>query len=310
MYGQGQGQPYPQGQPQQPYGAQQPPYGAPPQQPPGQQQWGAPPQQPYGQPPQQPGYGTPPPAGQPPYGQQPQPGYGYPQQQPPAQQPWGGAPQQPGYGYQPPAPAKSGKGPLIAIVAVVVLAVLGGVGYYALSDGSSGPGSGTGGKYKLTAPDTVAGYTKKSSSDKGAVNGTDGLATLEGSLGALYQKTPTDMISFGGGWGTVNDPGAMLKTASDQATQSQAAGTAGKLTWKKQPTDVAANDPTDPGAKLQCGVATSGVVEMPVCMWASHSTFGTVAFVTMSATGTPQPITQTQAADRTRQFRDAVVAPK
>jgi len=300
MYGQGQGQQYPQGQPQQPYG-QPPQYGAP--QPP----YGAPQQPGYGQPPQygtpQPGgYGTPPPAG---YGVPPQQQpYGAPQQPFPPQQPQQpyGMPQQPG-GYQPAAPPKKGNGLVIGLVIGALVLAGGGIAVWA---SKSGGGSDIAGKYKVSAPDSLpGGYTKKSSSDRGAVTGTEGLATLEGSVGAVYQKTATDLVALGGGWGTVKDPGALITAVSAKITT----GTGDeKLTWKKELAEVDAKDPKDPAGKLRCGVASNGKAEFPVCAWANHASFGSISFINLSPTATALP--QSQAADRTRQIRDAVVVAK
>ncbi|MFD7645337.1 hypothetical protein ACFV4P_32325 [Kitasatospora sp. NPDC059795] len=317
MYGQGQGpQQYPQGQPQQPYGAPppQPGYGAP-QQPPA---YGAPQPPAYGAPqppaygaPQQPPYGAPqPPAGQP--------GYGYPQQAPPPPQQWGGVPQQPGqpgqpgYGGFPPPPAPSkGKGGIIALVVVLVLAAAGGGAWYALS-GSKG--SDTAGKYKLTAPQSVAGYTQKNASEKGQLTGLDGIGTFEGSISATYQKTATDVASFSGSWGKVPDPAKALDLAAQKINEGDGEAASDKPVWKEQLTDVDANDPNDPGAKLRCGVGSSdngtgkASPGIPICMFASHSTIGVVAFVSMDASG--KSITSTEAAARARQFRDAATAAK
>ncbi|MFG2824261.1 hypothetical protein ACGFX4_33135 [Kitasatospora sp. NPDC048365] len=267
------------------------------------------PQAPYGQP-QQPA---------PPYGGQQPPAYGYPQQQPqqpyPPQQPFPQQQQgQPGYGYQPPAPPKRGNGLLIGLV-IGVLVLGGGAAAWALSgDDSPGGGGGTtagsgiGGKYKVVAADTVpGGYTKKSSSDRGAVSGAEGLATLEASTGAVYQKSPAELLILGGSWGTVKDPDALITLGVGQAVKGSGDE---KLTWKKEPTAVDAKDPKDPGGKLRCGVATSGKADIPVCIWANHATFGTVSFVNTLPTGGTSLLTQAQAADRARQVRDAVVVAK
>ncbi|MFG2698671.1 hypothetical protein [Kitasatospora sp. NPDC048407] len=317
MYGQGQGpQQYPQGQPQQPYGAPppQPGYGAP-QQPPA---YGAPqppaygaPQQPAYGAPQPSGYGTPPPAGQP--------GYGYPQQAPPPQQQWGGMPQQPGqpgqpgYGGFPPPPAPSkGKGGIIAVVVVLVLAIGGGLAYWGLSGTK---GSDTEGKYKLSAPESVAGYTKKNADEKGGLKGLDGVGTFEGTLAATYQKTTTDAASLSGSWGKVPDPAKALDVLTKKINEGDGSdASAGKLVWKQELTDVEASDPTDPGAKLRCGVGTSDTgtgkasMGIPMCMFASHSTIGMVAFISMDPSG--KTISTTEAATRARQLRDAATVTK
>ncbi|MCV7067804.1 hypothetical protein H7H51_22755 [Mycolicibacterium farcinogenes] len=133
-YQQGGPQGYPDaaGNPEQPYGS---PYGAP-----------QPPQQPYGSPygapqqPQQP-YGSPYGAPEQPYGAPQQP-YGTPYG---AQQPYG-APQQP-YGYPTPQPPRGGNGKvaLIAVAAVAVLALLGGLIFFVFKgDSDSGGRDGAG----------------------------------------------------------------------------------------------------------------------------------------------------------------------
>ncbi|GAA2751872.1 hypothetical protein GCM10010440_65770 [Kitasatospora cinereorecta] len=305
MYGQGQGQQYPQGQPQPPYG-QPPQYGAP--QPPGAQPPYGQPAPPYGQPPQ---YGTPQPGGYAAPPPAPQPGgYGFPQQPQQPAPPYG-APQapQPGYGYQPPAEPKRGNGLVIGVVIGALVLVGGGIGVWALTKGGSG--SNTAGKYKVAVTDTLpGGYTKKSSTDRGAVSGTEGMATLEGSTGALYQKSPTDILVLGAGWGTITDPGALITAVAGNASNTQSTGTE-KLTWKKELSDVDANDPKDPGGKLRCGVASNGKADFPVCSWANHSTFGSVTFVNVLPTGAgAAALSPSQAADRTRQIRDTVVVAK
>ncbi|MFJ5923673.1 hypothetical protein ACIQF6_13830 [Kitasatospora sp. NPDC092948] len=327
MYGQGQGpQQYPQGQPQQPYGAPppQPGYGAP-QQPPA---YGAPqppaygaPQPPaYGTPQDQPGYGAPqqPPAygaPQPPAGQ---PGYGYPQQAPPPQQQWGGVPPQPGQpgqpgygGFPPPAAPSKGKGGIIALVVVLVLAVGGGVGWWALSGTK---GADTAGKYKLSAPESVAGYTMKNSSEKGSLTGLDAIGSFEGSLSATYQKTATDVASFSGSWGSIPDPGKALDTATQKVNEGDGEADAEKPVWKQELTEVDAGDPKDPGAKLRCGVSaldtgtSKGSMDVPICLFASHSTIGVVAFVSMDPSGKTISVADAQA--RARQIRDAATVAK
>ncbi|BAJ28436.1 MULTISPECIES: hypothetical protein [Kitasatospora] len=309
MYGQGQGpQQYPQGQPQQPYGApppqpgygqQPPPYGAP--QPPA---YGAPQQQP-------PGYGYPqqPPA--------PQPGYG---QQPPQQ--WGGPPQQPGYGGYPPPPAPSsgGKGWIIALVVVVTAGAIGGGLWWGLK-GGGGAGSDTAGKYKLAVQDSVAGYTKKSSNEKGELKGLENVGTFEGSLNVTYQKSTKDIATFGGSWGTVNDPGKALDALSaklDEAFKSGDGGSGGdseKAVWKQKLTDYPANDSKDSGSKLRCGLlgssggsASSQAQAMPVCLFATHSTIGSVGSTNLDPTG--KQLSVEELASLARQFRDASTVAK
>lgn len=313
MYGQGQQNP--QGQP-----PQQPPYGQPPQQP-----YGAP-QPPYGQqPPQQYGY---PPQPAPPYGQPPQ-QYGYPpQQQPPA--PQFGAPQPP-YGQQQPygqpqfggpmpgEPGKSSAGLVIGLVIGALVLVGGGLGVWALatsdsdSPGGGGGGSSSTGKYKLAAPATLpGGYAQKSTRPEAAgALGAGGIA-YEGGVAASYTKgkDATDTISVGGSWGKFDDPGAVIKAASEKFANGAGGGTEVKVTWKTPLASVDARDSKDPGGKLSCGVAAMGAMDVPLCVWANHSTVGTVAFIKVSLTGKTTAVTASQAADQARAIRDLVVVAK
>ncbi|MEV7212402.1 hypothetical protein AB0O31_04845 [Kitasatospora cineracea] len=309
MYGQGQGpQQYPQGQPQQPYGAPppQPGYGQPP-------AYGAPQPPAYGAPQQQPpGYGYPqqPPA--------PQPGYGQPPQAP---QQWG-APQQPGYGGYPPPPAPSkGKGGIIALVVVLGVAAIGGGLWWGLK-GSGGGGSDTAGKYKLVVQDSVAGYTKKSSNEKGELKGLEAIGTFEGSLSVTYQKNTTDLASFGGSWGTVQDPGkamdalvAKMNDAMNSSDESGGSDSGGKAVWKQKLADVDAKDPKDSGSQLRCGSlgaeggsSAAAAQSVPVCVFATHSTIGTVTTSSLDPKG--KQLSVDQVAALARQLRDASTVAK
>ncbi|KQV05444.1 MULTISPECIES: hypothetical protein [unclassified Kitasatospora] len=327
----GPGQQYPQGQPpQQP----QQPYGQPPQQP-----YGAP-QPPYGQPPQQYGY---PPQAQPPagpYGAPPQqpgpPQFGQPQQQSPAPQfgtppPYGQAPQygapQPPYGQQPYGqqfggpgePKKSSAGLVIGLVIGALVLVGGGIGVWALTSsdspggGSSSAGNSTLGKYKLAAPATLpGGYTQKSTKPESAgALGTGGIA-YDGGISASYLKgkDATDTIAIGGSWGKFSDPAAVIKAGTERFATGANAGADEKVTWKTPLASVDAKDEKDPGGKLSCGVASMGTMDVPLCVWANHSTVGTVAFIKVSLTGKTTPVSLTQAADQARAIRDLVVVAK
>ncbi|MER5864615.1 hypothetical protein [Kitasatospora sp. NPDC002040] len=348
MYGQG--QQYPQGQPPQPeppygqppqpgtYGAPQPPqqpygqppqqYGYPPQPQPAAAPYGAPqpPQQPYGQP-QEPQYGAPPQYGVPPqFGQDPQYGQAPPYGQPPQY----GAPQHQ-YGQQPPPygqhqyggpmpgePRRSNTGLIIGLVIGAVVLVGGGGLIWALSSSDSpvaggGAGSSTTGKFKLAAPATLpGGYTQKSTKSEAAGALGAGSITYDGGISASYLKGKdvTDTISVGGSWGTFNDPGTVIKAATDKFASGAGAGAAEKVTWKTPLAAVDAKDAKDPGGKLSCGVATLGTIDAPLCVWANHSTVGTVVFLKISLTGKAAAVTPAQAADQAREIRDAVVVAK
>ncbi len=312
MYGQG--QQYPQGQPQQP----QQPYGQPPQPGPPQPGYGTPqygaPQPQYGYPPQQqapaPQYGAPqpPPYGQPPQ-QQPAPQYGAPQ--PPY-----GAPQAPQApygapgGYPPPAPPAKGKGGLV-IGLVIGALVLGGGGFglYKALGGSSAAG---GGSYKISTPQTLTGgYTQKSAVDQAPAPGKEADAQKFGTdirtVVASYSKTadPLDSVGLIGIYGKLKNPRSLVDDANGDPGDSG--------TWTTKPVDFPAQDSRNPSAILSCGILQSSITksQTAACVWADASTFARVSFLKISVTGeTSKPMTPEQAAARTRAIRDAVVVSK
>ncbi|MFD0277124.1 hypothetical protein ACFVHB_24885 [Kitasatospora sp. NPDC127111] len=276
MYGQG--QQYPQGQPQQPYGA---PYG-PPQ-----------PQQPYGAP--QPQYGYPQQgAPAPQYGAQP--AYGVPQQAP-----YG----QPGYPVAP--PPKKGKGGLVVglVIAALVLGG-GGFGVYKLIGGSGG------GDYKISAPQTLPdGYTQKSvkeqAADPAKAEQSEKIGTDLHVLLASYAKgsDATDgTISVLGVYGKIKDPGAIIEDSKKD--------TNGGATWTTPMTDFPAQYSHDSSAKLSCGtygISIGGSApksSTTVCVWADRSTTARVSFIKVGGTA----LTPAQAAEKTRAIRDAMVVAK
>ncbi|MFJ7963647.1 hypothetical protein [Streptomyces sp. NPDC096324] len=279
---------------------------------------------PYGGQPQQPGpYGQP--GGQPgPYGQQPpapQPGYGYPQQAPPAQPGYGypqqapGVPpqtppygQQPAYGQQPPygtvpmPPEPSGgkKKTALIIGGVAVVAAIA-VGAYLVLGGSSGSDVANDGPHKLTTPAAVLGgeYKKSTdSSDSGGGMTKDDLKDAEGwgvknpkDVNAAYQSgdksnpLAAKQISFGGVWGTIDDPEKTVDNMfADMKTNQEKEGTKdGELVGSPKAYTPSALD----GAVLKCqeikvksdsSGAAAGPKEftMPVCIWGDHSTLGFV----------------------------------
>ncbi|WP_051830309.1 MULTISPECIES: hypothetical protein [Streptomyces] len=281
MYGQG--QQYPQGQPQpyggqppqQPYGAPQPQYGAP------QPQYGAP-QQPYGAP--QPQYGAP----QQPYGVPPQAPYG-----------------QPGY---PVAPPSKGKGGLV-IGLVVGALVLGGGGFAAWKFLG---GSDQGGQYKITAPQSLPdGYVQKSAKEQAADMSKPDAAKFGSDLQVLvasYSKgsDALDTFSVVGVYGNLNDPGQIIEDSKKDS---------GGLTWSTPMTDFPAQDGHSSSAKLSCGVASvlAGKPGPTVCVWADKSTTGRVTFSKLNlgtSGGGGQSLTPDQAAAKTRAIRDAMVVAK
>ncbi|MFC8447870.1 hypothetical protein [Kitasatospora sp. NPDC057223] len=313
MYGQG--QQYPQGQPQQP----QQPYGQPPQPGAPQPGYGAPqygaPQPQYGYPPQQPAPA--PPYGAPQYGApQPQP-YGAPPQasapQYGAPQPPYGAPQAP-YGapggYPPPAAPAKGRGGLV--IGLVIGALVLGGGGFGLYKAFGGSGSGGGGSYRISTPQTLTGgYTQKSAVDQAPAAGKEAEAEKIGadvrSVVASYTKTadPLDSVGLIGVYGKLTSPRKLVDDANGDP------GEAGS--WTTKPVDFPAQDSKNPSGILSCGILQSSITksQTAVCAWADDSTFARISFLKISVTGEPsKPMTPEQAAARTRAIRDAMVVAK
>ncbi|MBD0676116.1 hypothetical protein [Streptomyces sp. CBMA156] len=292
MYGQG--QQYPQGQPQQPHGGPPPQYGQP--------------QQPYGAP--QPQYGQPqygqPQQGQPQYGQPPQQPYGAPQQ------PYGAPPQapygQPGY---PPPPRPRGKGGLV-IGLVIGALVLGGGGFAAWKFLG---GSDSGGSYRISTPQTLPdGYTQKSAKEE-AVDPTKPESKDAEKYGsgltvviASYAKggDPTDSLSVTGFYGTINDPGQIVEESGKGG---------GGVTWTTPLADFPAKDDHASSGRLSCGVYSllGGKTQSTVCIWADKSTYARVTFTKVSVTAAGvggSALTPAQAAEKTRAIRDTMKTAK
>ncbi|KES05692.1 membrane protein [Streptomyces toyocaensis] len=250
---------------------------------------------PYGGQPQQPG----------PYGQQaPQPGYGHPPQPgppgvPPQQPPYGQAP----YGAppQPPAPGGGGRRTGLIVGAVAVVAALG-VGAYFVLGGGGGADIADDGPHKLVPPASVGEYKKGGSgSSDGGPTGTDSAADLE-KIGiksgtvvkASYASGSSAKLgkamAFNGAYGKIGDPGGTVDKgfAIAHATSGDTGDNTGAketVTWKGSPETVEP-DGLD-GAVMKCQTAsiTEGTteLEMPVCVWADHSTYGVVNGLDLAA---------------------------
>ncbi|MFH8485716.1 hypothetical protein [Streptomyces longisporoflavus] len=276
---------------------------------------------PYGgQQPQQPGpYGQQP--GQPgPYGQQPQtpqPGYGYPQQAPqgvPPQQGGYGQPQQPGpygqgpqapYGQVPPPPPGGGgkKKTGLIIGGVAVVAAIG-VGAYFVFGGGGSTSVEDDGAHKLVAPASVGEYTKDESGsqpdDGGPVGATDekkaaalGVKDAE-KIAASYKSGEAlkgKQMGFNGLYGQIDDPEQAVDNGFDNAHDEAAkdggdnADEGGDISWAGSPETV---EPAGlDNAVMKCQTAEvkedGKTVEMPICVWADHSTYGVVFGIDMAA---------------------------
>ncbi|GGQ64074.1 hypothetical protein [Streptomyces pilosus] len=257
---------------------------------------------PYGGQPQQPGpYG-----GQP---QAPQPGYGHPQQPgvPPQQAPHGQQPPhgQAPYGAPPQPPASGGGGRKAAIIvgAVAVVAAIG-VGAYFVIGGGGGADIADDGPHKLQPPASVGAYKKgggSSGSGDGGPTGTKSEADLEkiGIEGgkvvkASYATGSADRLgkamAFNGAYGEISDPeGSIDKAFVNAHDNSKDAGdTAGAketVTWEGSPETVEPDGLDGAVMKCQTAVIAEGAtkLEMPVCVWADHSTYGVVNGLDLAA---------------------------
>ncbi|MFF3406023.1 hypothetical protein ACFYW8_07385 [Streptomyces sp. NPDC002742] len=280
------------------------PYGGQPEQPGPYGQPGQP--GPYGQPPQapQPGYGYPPQA--PPA----QPGYGYPQQAPqgvpPQTPPYGQPPaygQQPPYGTVPMPPEPSGgkKRTGLVIGGVAVVAVVAVASYLLFAGSASGSSVADDGPHKLTTPASVLGGEYKKSTaaaDAGGGMTKNDLKDAQGwgvknpkDANATYQSgdksNPLSMkqLTFGGVWGTIDDPEATVDNmfAGMKKEQQKQGSKDGEFVGSPKAYTPSALD----GAVLKCqeikvknDSASSGAgpssFTLPICIWGDHSTIGLV----------------------------------
>jgi len=243
--------------------------------------------------PQQGGYGQP--------QQGAQPGYGYPQQPVPPQQPPAG----PGYDHgQPPTPGGGGGGGkrtgIIIGAALALVAV--GVGVFLVTkggDSGSGALKNDGKKYKLIAPQTVAGsFTRESQDSNDGFDSTD-LAKLRSlgvsnptSVAANYQQGPAlagKALTFSGVYGTVKDPQKVVDGMFEQVRADANKDTSGgkaELVGSPQRVHPAGAD----DAVMECQVVkeTEGSKSLttPLCLWADYSTVGYALSLDLAAAAT------------------------
>ncbi|WP_372407668.1 hypothetical protein [Streptomyces luteireticuli] len=273
------------------------PYGQPPQQP----QGGAPNPYAQGGAPGAPGYGYPPPPAQPgPYGAPPQAPYG----QPPQPNPYGQQPGMPGP-YPPPVPPqKGGAGKTVAIVLgalVLVGAIVGGAVVFMKKDGGGGGGTtvaSDGKKYKLTAPETVAGeYTKASSAtgpgpNNSSLNDIKSHVTNPETLSAQYRSgtgLTAKSLYLTGVYGEIKDPEAVVDAwfadAKDDAKKKADSGTStATVEFEGDPQKVTPEGLDNAVMKCQKMKSTPKTaspmgpksMNFTVCIWGDHSTVGNV----------------------------------
>jgi hypothetical protein len=287
---------------------------------------------PYGQQPPQPGpYGQPPQGGPNPYGQGPpggQPGYGYPQQpgqpygQPPQGGPYGqqGPYGQPGMPMPPQGSGNAGKTIAIVVGALVVVgAVIG--GYFLFGQGGGG---GTvaddGKKYKLTAPQTVAGEYQKARSSSNELNSSDiqqfedhGVKDPKDVSGSYTSGSGTTAkrLTFNGVWGEVDDPEGVLDAAfaqlANETKDSQSGGGKAELEGDPESVEPSGLD----GAVMKCqnikytpgaGASIKSFVS-PLCMWADNSTVGWTVVADPSSALTGESISTDEAAETAAKVR-------
>lgn len=170
--------------------------------------------------------------------------------------------------------------------------------------GAAAPGD-TARTLKLALPQTLpGGYAQQSSTVDEPVLGGD-LAITDGTVYATYAKGSDAQgdiaVEIGGSFGSIVDPAQFLKEAGDEITNG------GNVTWQGRPTPFDARDPKDPSAKLECGLTTQDEPDLPVCIWAGHSTGAFVNFINATAPGSATRITLAQAADLARTIRDTAV---
>ncbi|MFF7020983.1 hypothetical protein ACFY97_08195 [Streptomyces klenkii] len=190
-----------------------------------------------------------------------------------------------GYGaaaWPPPVPPRRrGKGRVVAAVAIgslVVMCTLLG-GFLILTGGGSKAAGG--GRYRLTAPDRVAGF--RIDSPVGRTFRTDHLKRLrslgvrdEGSVTAGYSSAGTarGKLMFSGIWGTVKDP----ERAVDGLFASMAVGNGAGESVEGTPERVRPRGVGDTVMKCESVTfSTPGAsLALPYCVWADHSTLGVV----------------------------------
>ncbi|MEU1023592.1 hypothetical protein ABZ366_16175 [Streptomyces sp. NPDC005904] len=230
---------------------------------------------PYGQQPQQPG----------PYGQQPpQPGYGFP---PPPQQ----APRQGG-----------GKKTGLIIGAVAVVAALAVGAYFLFGAGGGSASVEDDGAHRLVPPSSVGEFRKnaKDNVDDGPLGPGDkknaekiGIKNPH-NVSSAYISGSADkgkQLSFQGIYGEIADPAEALdagfaKVAANTEKESHAGNGGGeRIKLAGSPESVEPDALDNALMKCQTAELTDGgnTVELPICIWADHSTYGVVVGVDMAA---------------------------
>lgn len=128
-------------------------------------------------------------------------------------------------------------------------------------------GGGSGGDYKLTTPATVLGgtYSKDDSKSLPATqSGSDEYISGGKSVTSVY-KSDDAQLSFGGAYGSIDDPEATADKMLSSALSDTSA-------TKQTPSGL------DSGITLKCGEKDYGVFKSPFCVWADSSTTGLLMY--------------------------------
>ncbi len=224
---------------------------------------------PYGQQPQQPG----------PYGQQPpQPGYGFP---PPPQQ----APQQ--------APRQGGgKKTGLIIGAVAVVAALGVGAYFLFGAGGGSASVEDDGAHRLVPPSSVGEFRKGTDTVDDGPLGPGGKKNAEKlgiknphNVSASYTSgsiSKGTQMSFQGIYGEIADPeeaidAGFAKVGENTEKESHDGGDE-QIKLAGSPESVEPDALDNALMKCQTAELTDGgnTVDLPICIWADHSTYGVV----------------------------------
>jgi hypothetical protein len=104
-------------------------------------------------------------------------------------------------------------------------------------------------------------------------------------------------MSFNGAYGDIKDPEATIDAGFDNAHKSSSTGDdKEKVSWKGSPVSVKP-DGLD-GALMKCQTAhiteETQSLDMPICVWADHSTYGVVNGFDLTASKTGAGIPQDQ----------------
>ncbi|MFG2473939.1 hypothetical protein [Streptomyces fagopyri] len=166
----------------------------------------------------------------------------------------------------------------LGVVAVLVVGAVGVVAYIGMTTVAEA------GQYKLAPPESFQGLSSdpsnalakglaKSNNEIAEEGATPALAAYSTHLG---DRTPQMVVM--GGYGKILAPGTEVAAAWAGIDRSGGA--------VKDKTDESSGPF---GGTTQCAVTTAGPTQMPVCIWADHSTIAMVLFTGQMSRTVPQP---------------------